>query len=316
MKKLTKAALGTAAVGAAGAWGLLNILDRLLVDKNWTVPQSLSDKISGMDGSALDDLLNENLNWLENWGYEKFHMLSCTGHSLTGYLMKAKEPSDAYVFCSHGYRSSGKNEFCGIAQYYLQKGFNVFLVDHVASGESGGKNIGFGYFESKDCLKWLDMLTSTFGENIKIILHGISMGAATVMLMSGDDELPENVKMIVSDCGYTSAWDEFEHKAKDLKIPHPVLTVVNEINKVTAGYDFKDTNALDSVKKAKVPMLFVHGSADDFVPTKMVYEVYDACGSEIKDLLVVEGADHAHSFVVGKDEYEKKLDEFIGKCGI
>lgn len=317
MKKLTKIALGAvgaATVGAVSAYAVLNVIDNLLVDRKWTVPKSFANKVSGADMSSADAVRAVNEAWLENYGYERLMMQSDNGQTLTAYLMKPKKPSKVYAFCSHGYRSDGRHEYSGIAQYYLRKGFNVVMVDHVASGESDGKYVGFGHYEFEDCMKWLDFLAEQVGDGVQFIVHGISMGAATVMLMSGSDRLNKNVKMIVSDCGYTSAWNEFEYKLKSLKIqPHPLLELVNEVNKRKAGYDFKDTDALASVKNAKVPMLFVHGSADDFVPTHMVYEVFDACGSEEKDVLVIEGADHAQSYVTDPKTYEAKLDEFVSK---
>lgn len=314
MKKITKAVLGTAAAATTGYCLLADLIDKLLVDRRYTVPQEFSDKVSGADISSLAELCAINMEWLEGYGYEKYSITSDRGVRLVGYLMKAEKPSDIYVLGCHGYRSDGKKEFNAFAQYYLKKGINVFLIDHVAAGESEGKYIGFDRFEYADALKWLTFMTETFGKDIRIIVHGVSMGAATVMMMSGAGNLSRNVKFIVSDCGYTSAWDEFEYKLKEMKVPtQPLLNTVNAINKHRAGYDFKDTSALESVKKASVPMLFVHGGADVFVPTYMAYILYDACASKDKDLLIVDGADHAQSFIDGQAQYEAKLDEFIEK---
>ena len=314
MKKITKAVMGTAAAATTGYLLLADLIDKLIVDRRYAVPQSFADKVSGADISSLADLCATNMKWLEGYGYEKFSINSDRGQKLVGYLMKPEKPSDVFVFGCHGYRSDGRKEFNAFAQYYLKKGFNVFLVDHVAAGESEGKYISFDRYEYADALKWLTFLTETFGENIQIIVHGVSMGAATAMMMSGAGNLSRNVKFIVSDCGYTSAWDEFEYKLKALKIPvQPILNTVNAINKHRAGFDFKDTSALESVKKATAPMLFVHGGADEFVPTYMAYLLYDACASENKDLLIVDGADHAQSYIDGQSAYEEKLDKYIDK---
>lgn len=314
MNKLTKAVIGTATAATTGYLILADLVDKLLVDRRYTVPQEFSDKISGADISSLAELCAINMKWLEGYGYEKYSILSDRGQKLVGYLMKPEKPSDVYVLGCHGYRSDGRREFNAFAQYYLKKGINVFLIDHVAAGESEGKYISFDRYEHADALKWLTFMTETFGKNIQIIIHGVSMGAATVMMMSGAGNLSRNVKFIVSDCGYTSAWDEFEYKLKALKIPvQPILNTVNAINKHRAGFDFKDTSALESVKKAGVPMLFVHGGGDTFVPTYMAYILYDACASKDKDLLIVDGADHAQSFIDGQEAYEAKLDAFIDK---
>lgn len=311
MKNLTKLVLGVSGVLGTAAF-MVNTIDNLLVHRKWVMPKALGDMVSGADMSEFDRVKKAHMNRLESYGYERHTMISDGGYKLRGYLMKAKEPSDVYVLCCHGYRSSGRGEFCAISGYYIEKGFNVFLIDHVASGESEGKYVTFGHTEHKDAIKWISYLKENFGEDIQIIVHGVSMGAATVMLMSGDDKLPDNVKIIVSDCGYTSAWDEFSYKLRDLGIPEkPILPVVNALNRKKAGFDFKDTNALESVSRATKPMLFIHGGADTFVPTYMASLLFDACSSSEKDLLIVDGADHAQSYIVGKDVYEEKLDEFV-----
>lgn len=317
MKKITKLAIAASsalAVGTASAYGLCVLIDELLLNRKMVLPPEINRKISRSDSSHLAPLKAANMKWLEEYGYEKHYITSDRGEKLVGYLMKAKEPSDIYVFCSHGYRSEGKGEFCGFAQYYIAKGFNVFFPDHVASGESEGTYAGFGAFECPDCLKWLDYLRENFGNDIRFILHGVSMGAATVMLMSGNEKLPENVKMIVSDCGYTSAEEEFTYKLREMGVPpERLINAVNKINIKRVGYDIKSVRPIDAVAKAKVPMLFVHGSVDAFVPTYMAHLLYEACSSQDKDLLIIDNANHAHSWTTDKEKYEEKLDLFIEK---
>ena len=252
--------------------------------------------------------------WMKDHGIEKHYITNCAGNKLTGYLLKPEKPSSVYVFGSHGYRSDGKGEWCYFAKHYVEDlGFNFFFVDHQAAGESGGKKIGFGSFESRDCMQWLGYLNSTFGSGIEIILHGMSMGSATVMIMCGKEDLPENVKFAIADCGFTSAYDEFSYKIENLGFPSvPIVPIVNKINVMRAGYDFKkDTNALEGVRKAKIPMLFVHGDKDKFVPTYMGYVLYENCSSEHKDLFIAEGADHAESYATDKKGYEEKISEFV-----
>lgn len=318
MKKIFKAGLTlTKAAIAAGAafYGLCSLVDNLLVNRYINVPEKFGDMVSGADMTALKELSEKNMKWLESYGYEIHAMVNDRGEKLMGYLLKPEKTSNIYVLGAHGYTSDGRSEFCGIAQYYLSRGVNVFLPDHTASGASEGKYIGFGYYESTDCLKWLYYLKKNYGEDITIILHGVSMGAATVMMMSGSDELPQNVKIAVSDCGYTGAWDEFEYKLNEMKIPcmNIILDTVNHINKKKAGYDFKAVKPVECVKKAKIPMLFIHGGGDTFVPTFMGECVYNACNAPHKELLIVDGADHAQSFVDGREEYEEKLDKYLDK---
>lgn len=317
MKKAAKL-LAAAGFAAGAGVGICDLVSNLLVDRRFAVPESFGNLVSGADMTEMRAVGEKNRQWLEDYGYERYTINADDGTKLIGYLLKPEKPSKLFAFCAHGYRCEGRREFSGISQYYLSRGFNVFLVDHRAAGESEGKYLGFGYYEAKDSVKWLHFLNDTFGNDISIVIHGVSMGSATVMLMSSDENLPENVKLTVADCGYTSAWDEFTYKLADLKIPEkPLLPIVNAINIKKAGYDFKkDTNALESVKHARLPMLFIHGGADKFVPTFMVYLLFDACSHPVKDMMVVEGADHASSYVVGTQQYGAKIDEMLEKVGL
>ncbi len=257
---------------------------------------------------------DERIEWFDKQTFERFSLVNDSGNTLAGFLLPAENPTDVFVFFSHGYRSSGKGEFSRIVKFYHDKGFNVFLVDHQAAGESEGKYISFGYYECRDCLKWLHFLKEKFGSDIQIIIHGNSMGSATVMMMCGSPDLPDNVKFAVADCGYTGVLDEFRFNLHNCHVPDfPVLYGANFFNRHICGFDFKDVSPLESVKHAKVPMLFVHGGADDFVPTEMCGKLFDACASEEKDMLIVDGAWHVESYPKGSSDYEAKLCSFIEK---
>ncbi len=315
MKKSLKIVLGVTAVGsaaAAGAYGMCSLIDELLFNCNMVLPESVGRKISGCDDSHLGDFLQNNLKWLEDYGYEKHYIISDSGYKLTGYLLKAEQESNVYLFGAHGYRSYGKKEFCGVAQYYIRKGINVFIPDHVASGESEGTYCTFGYNEVRDCMKWLSYMTDNFGKNIKIILHGVSMGCATVTMMSGRDDLPENVKAVVADCGFTTAKELFKYKLGDLGVPSDkLIKAVDLVHKKKMGFSFDDLQPVESVKNTRIPMLFVHGAEDKLVPCCMVKALFEACGSENKDILIVEGADHAQSYKVDREQFEAKLDTLL-----
>ena len=317
MKKIF-ALLGTAATLTAAAYGVSDALFKALITREFKVPKAVSKFITEKDEGSSNPLENkykECMQYINDYGFERHEIISDRGQKLRGYLMRPEKPSDVYVFGSHGYRSDGKGEWCYFAKFYVEEmGYNFFFVDHQSHGESEGEYIGFASHEHKDALKWLRYMNDTFGKDIKIFLHGISMGSATVMLMTGNNDLPDNVKFTVADCGYTSAMDEFSYKIDTLNLPFkPLVPVISAINHKRAGYDFqKDTDALSAVKKARVPMLFVHGDKDLFVPTKMVYELYDACTSE-KELFVVAGADHAKSYHIDKDGYEARVRAMIEK---
>ena len=315
MKK-AGAALALCATAGIGLYTLHECIFKGLIDRNFVIPDSINKLISQTDDEYKAEemqAIKRNMKWLNGYGFEKYSMVNDRGQKLQGYLMRPAKESKIYVFGAHGYRSDGKGEWCHYAKHYVEDlGYNIFFVDHQAAGESDGRYIGFSSYESKDCLKWLDFMNETFGDDIQIILHGISMGSATVMLITGSGKLPSNVKFTIADCGFTSAYDEFSTKLKMLHMPKLSLDLINVINKKKAGYDLHaDTNALAAVAKAEIPMLFIHGDKDDFVPTYMVYQLHYACSSEYKDILIVPGADHAQSYRFGKELYEAKVDEFI-----
>ena len=318
MKKSLLFLGGVAAVGAGALVAANEALYRFLIYKEIKVPVGFGKFMSGGAEPAdnKDAHFKKCRRDLDEYGYERHYMVNERGHKLVGYLVKPKNESNTYVFCSHGYRNEGKREWSYFFRHYVEElGFNMFFVDHQCAGESEGEYIGFSSFESRDSMKWLEYMNETFGKDIDIILHGVSMGSTTVMLMTGNENLPENVRFTIADCGFTSALDEFKYKLKCWGVPeNPLVPVICEMNRRRAGYDFQtDTNALEAVGKAKIPMLFVHGSADKFVPTYMVGELFDACAAPYKDKLIVEGAGHGESYYVDKESYDKKINEFIEK---
>ena len=183
--------------------------------------------------------------------------------------------------------------------------------DARAHGDSEGVYIGFGCLDRKDALGWIDWAVQNCGEDIEILLHGISMGAATVLMASGLS-LPPQVKGIVSDCGFTSPKEVFTHVLKTMyHLPaFPVIQGADLINKKLAGYGMDECNAKREVEKADRPILFIHGSKDTFVPVEMCHEIYEHCASP-KKKLIVEGAAHGESYFKNMKAYEEALDEFI-----
>lgn len=316
MNKIMKTTIGAAgsALGAVGlGYGLCVLADELLFNRKFVLPTELNYKIGGCDTSHLGDYLKNNISWLEEYGYERHYITSERGEKLTGFLFKPEKESNIYLFCAHGYRSCGIREFNGVIRFYIERGYNVFLPDHIASGESEGTHCTFGYYETEDCMKWLSYLNENFGDDITIVLHGVSMGCATVTMMNGREDLPQNVKGVVADCGFSSATDLFAYKLGTfgIKKSDKIIDAVNYVNKKNIGFDFKELRPLDSVKNARTPMLFIHGADDGLVPCFMVNELYEACSAEKKDLLIVEGADHAQSCMKGDEEYVAKLSCFL-----
>ena len=251
--------------------------------------------------------------WLKEQVFTVYTLENADGHALRAFYLPADAPSDKFALCSHGYRSRGKGEFKLMTKFYHDNGFNVLLVDHRASGESGGSYITFGKKESADLLLWLDMIRTEINPDAQIVLHGVSMGAATVLMLSDKAEILPNVKYIVADCGYTSVPEEFSHVLGTAHIPSDLLIEsVSLINKAVSGFSLYDAAPAECVKNACVPILFIHGGSDNFVPTYMSQINYELCPTQ-KDILIVDGAAHAESYPTDSAAYEEKLKIFMEK---
>jgi hypothetical protein len=198
------------------------------------------------------------------------------------------------------------------AKQYYETGFNILMPDLRGHGDSEGQYATMGYYDSVDIIGWISQIIKK-DSDAKIVLHGISMGAATVMLTTGED-LSNHVKCAIEDCGYTSVWDIFSYNMKRFfKLPaFPVLYVSNIISRARVRMDFKQASPLNAVKKSKTPTLFIHGDADQLVPFYMLEPLYDNAACE-KDILVVKGAEHGASSAKEPDVYHKKVSEFISK---
>lgn len=221
------------------------------------------------------------------------------------------EGSKKVVICFHGYTSEGLNDYSTLAIFYMKHGYNLLLVDERAHGKSEGTYIGFGCLDRFDAKLWIQEMIKRHGEDCQILLHGDSMGGATVLMTTGLD-LPVQVKAAISDCAFTSAWDVFSSVLKNMyHLPaFPLMQLSSQMVYKKAGYKLDECDARVEVAKAKIPVLFIHGDADTFVPCSMVYELYEACQTE-KKLVVVEGAGHVESCYRDADLYEGAIEEFI-----
>lgn len=211
----------------------------------------------------------------------------------------------------HGYTSSASGMTRWIRNFHEQ-GYNVLAPDLRGHGKSEGDYIGMGWHDRLDLLDWIDEVIK-IDSAAEIVLHGLSMGGATVMMASGE-ELPGNVKVIVEDCGYSSVSDVFVYQLDDLfGLPEfPVIQAANTVTKIRAGYDLYEASSVKQVAKSKVPMLFIHGDEDTFVPYEMLDEVYEAAKVE-KEKLVIPGAGHGDAVKVDPDKYWHTVWDFVGK---
>lgn len=264
------------------------------------------------DWSKHIPFLEERRKWLDRQSPNDVYITSYDNLKLHAAVLKCGSNNNC-VICFHGYTSKGTNDFGAMSKFYIGKNFNVIMVDERAHGQSEGKYIGFGVLDRKDALRWINFAIDTFGPDVNIFLHGISMGASTVLMTAGLN-LPANVKAIIADCGFTSAYDVFSHILKrDYHLPKfPLMKITEFLTKKTAGYGYNDVNTLNEVEKTNIPILFIHGKNDDFVPVWMSEKNYEACSSP-KELLIFENADHAESYFAHTDAYEKALSKYIDK---
>lgn len=278
------------------------------------VARSRKDILRKTPDLKMDDYIRKGIddNWIEKHGYEDLVIESDDGLKLQGYFIKAEEPSDKTVIVIHGYTDKGKNMH-GFAKMYHDMGYNVLVPDQRAHGKSEGRYIGFGWLDRKDQLKWINKVIELTGENSQIVLFGISMGGATVLMTAGEG-LPAQVKAAVSDCAYTSAHDELAWQLKRMyHLPKfPLLYSASLLCKLIAGYSFEEASALEQVKRSKLPILFIHGGGDSFVPHEMAKILYDAAQGE-KELLIVPDAGHGLASEADPKAYAARIAEFLNK---
>ena len=212
----------------------------------------------------------------------------------------------------HGYQGNLERDLSGGIFRAMNIGHSVLLYDHRGSGLSDGNTMTFGINESRDCRRWIDYVLKNINPNAQIILSGVSMGAATAMITSGYDDLPENVVGIVADCGYTSAEDIIKKVVREMKLPPNLLYPFIKLGaKLFGGFDLDEFSPIEQVKKSKIPTIFVHGDIDGYVPMEMSERNYEACSAKHKKLVIIKGADHGLAYPVGLQNYLDVLSEFF-----
>lgn len=230
---------------------------------------------------------------------------------LSASVYENKEHIHKWSIVVHGYASSGKWMTRWVRNFY-EHGYNVLVPDLRGHGKSEGNYIGMGWHDRLDLLSWIDKIIEK-DTKAEIVLFGISMGGATVMMTAGE-ELPSNVKVIVEDCGYTSVSDVFAYQLQDLfHLPEfPVMKAADTAASLRAGYSLYEASAVKQVAKSSIPILFIHGDKDTFVPFKMMHEVYEAAKVE-KEKLIIRGAGHGEAQAADPEVYWSTLWSFVGK---
>lgn len=220
--------------------------------------------------------------------------------------------SAPWIIMLHGYRSRAERDFCGGLKFALESGYNVLLVDQRAHGKSRGKYLSMGIKERRDCRMWVDFLLSRY-PNAQILLYGVSMGAATV-LMSAALGLPDAVKGIIADCGYPSPCAIIKTVLRKRHYPvFPLYALIYLGCLLFGGFRLDSASAAEAMDKCDIPVLFIHGTDDRFVPFDMSLENYRRCRCPEKELLSVPGAGHGMSYMADTPKYLETVSSFIKK---
>ena len=249
---------------------------------------------------SFDQLTKETL-WMTNQGLKQ-----------DAWYVPAETATNKTVIVVHGF-TNDKEDMKPYAWMFHELGYNVLMPDNMSHGDSEGQIIGYGWNDRLNVIKWAEMLVEQNSDS-EITLFGVSMGAATVMMASGEESLPDQVVNIIEDCGYSSVWDELKYQAKEMyNLPaFPILYEVSAISKIRAVFSYGQASSVNQLKNNTRPVLFIHGSDDTFVPTSMVYKNYQATQGE-KELYIVKGAGHAKSFETDPQAYIEKISTFLKK---
>lgn len=303
----------TVIIGVAIVFLVLSFMSGLYMFNVALLPKSPKNILKKKKKDVPDEIkafYEESYSWaLDNtnsiWSITTFDDLKLKARYIKG------PNTHIWVILLHGYTSEGWH-MAGFAEQYLKNGFSILMPDLRAHGQSEGQHVTMGYYESVDVIEWIYEIIRK-DPKAQIVLHGISMGAATAMMVTGED-LPEQVKCVIEDCGYTSLWEEYKYYIrKNYKLPtFPVLYAANIISSARIKVDFNEVSPLEAVKCSKIPTLFIHGDQDTLVPFYMLDTLYENAACE-KDKLVIPGAAHGEASSKDSDTYNKKVSEFIKK---
>lgn len=311
MKKAAKITTLTLLLVTALLWG----------GSNYFLNFALQPVNEGKDLAGSWNYMLQKYPFLESWKDSLTHasalkdtfIYAPDGVKMHAYYVKAAQPTTKTAVIVHGYTDNAIRMMMIGYLYNRDLGYNILLPDLRYTGLSEGEAIQMGWLDRKDVIQWMEVANKLYGDSTQMVVHGISMGAATTMMVSGE-KLPNYVKCFVADCGYTSVWNQFSKELKeDFNLPaFPLMYTASLLCKWQYGWSFKEASALKQVATCKLPMLFIHGDKDDYVPTYMVVELFEQ-KPEPKELWIVPGVDHANSYKYEQEKYTEKVKAFTGK---
>lgn len=280
------------------------------------VPESsklLKEEYPIPEGEIYEPYRDKMVGWMKEvraMPSEEFTITSFDGLTLRGKFYEYA-PGAVIEIMFHGYRGSAERDLCGGVQRCFKLGHSALIVDQRCSGKSQGNVITFGIKESRDCLDWMNFAIDHFGPDCRLMLTGISMGASTVMIAAGA-ELPKNVIGVLADCGFTSAKAIIKKVIRQLKLSADLAYPFVKLGARLYGhFDLEQHSAVEALKQCKVPVIFFHGEADDYVPCDMSRENYEVCTGR-KKLVTVPGAGHGLSIMFDPEGYRAAMREFFG----
>ncbi len=297
---------------ALGANYLYNLALNPKVSKAAIFNPEINSSANSLDEDSTSGYVSESdEDWvLSHPNLEETYTTSKDNLKLHNYILK-NDSSHKWAIIVHGY-SSEALKMSSYAKNFYDMGFNIIMPNLRGHGKSQGDYIGMGWDERLDIIDIVNNIVHNDSES-EIVLFGVSMGAATVMNVSGEI-LPSNVKVVIEDCGYTSTWDEFAYQLKTMYNlpPFPILNAASIIANIRAGYSFTEGSPIQQIQKSVTPTLFIHGDQDGFVPYFMLDELYAVSPVE-KEKLIVKGAQHAKSQETDPKLYWSTIKSFLDK---
>lgn len=312
-------------------WALLALLLAFIgfeLHMGWSLFRYATKRADTDQFTPPADIPQEALDWYKTVAVARERLLLQTheewelkrgGISLRGTFFPARQGDPAGQGCAllvHGWRDVRMSRAVDV-QMYLDMGYSVFMPALRGHAPSGGRRIDIGCLHRKDLFAWMEEVRKRLDQAPDhFILDGLSMGAANVLTAAGDEDLPGDVAAILADCGYSSLLAQGQWMTRGIKplLRIPALYAAIMYFYLFMGYSRKSPTPLSQAGKARVPVFFIHGTQDQFVPTFMGQELHAACASPIKELWLVEGAGHAMSYATAGQTYRARKADFIRRA--